>query len=192
MAIATNEEALNTTGQTTDITKSNETVTDVAELKDTGTAEIATGTQVPTPDIGTDITTPTAADVSATSAIEGGIQTTQQAIKEAPIEAKDRLIEEGVQRDTQTAQTEEFAAKREDIITSTSDNIAQTEAQIQQLTQDRAVRDAEALTSVKDKEIAKANLVVEEQRLKNGIAETEAEQKIDIAKQQATWSFNKL
>ena len=41
MAIATNEEALNTTGQTSDINKTAQTAVDTQEMKQTGTAVIA-------------------------------------------------------------------------------------------------------------------------------------------------------
>lgn len=143
----------------------------------------------PTADIATDITVPKS---PAIKALETGIATTEQAIEDAPIEAQDRIIEEQFARSAEIAQAKEFAEERTDIIETQDEAIAETEAQIQTLSQERAVRDAEALTTIKDAELEKAGLIVEEQRLKNQIAEKEAEQKIDVAKQQATWAFNKL
>lgn len=145
----------------------------------------------PTADITTDITEPTTPP-TATEALEEGITRTGEAIEAAPLEAQERIIEEWVAKDEALIQAEEFAEERSDIIETGSEAIAETEQEIEQLSQDRAVRDAEALTNVKDAELEKAALIVEEQRLKNEIAEKEAEQKIEVAKQQATWAFNKL
>lgn len=125
-------------------------------------------------------------------AIEQGIEQTETRLDELPTQTQDRIIEEWVQAGEETQQAAEFAGQREDIIQQQDEAIAQTQQQIQDLTTDRAVRDAEALTRVKDAEIKKANLVVEEQRLKNQQAEIEAETKIETAKQQSTWAFNKL
>tara|TARA_R110000851_G_scaffold96726_5_gene209794 strand:- start:222 stop:1205 length:984 start_codon:yes stop_codon:yes gene_type:complete len=133
--------------------------------------------------------TPVATPVEA---IEGGAQATQQAIQDAPIQAQDRIIEEAVQASEEVAQAEVFAEKQEDIITKTNEQIVESEDEITRLSQERAVRDAESLTSVKNEEVSKAQLIVEEQRIKNGIAEKEAEQKIEVSKQQASWAFNKL
>jgi len=142
----------------------------------------------PTPDVTKDITAPS----TTKEAIEGGIEGTVENINQAPIEAQNRKIEEAVQKDEALVQTKEFAAKRVDIIEEKDKALAETEAQIKNLAQQRAVRDAEELTKVKNKELVKADLIIEEQRLTNKLAETEAEQKIEVAKQQATWAFNKL
>lgn len=143
-----------------------------------------------TPDITTDITEPTIP--TAVEALEAGITRTGEQIEDIPLAAADRLIEDEATKDEALLQAKEFAEEREGIIEEKDVAIAETEAQIAKLSQDRAVRDAEALTSVKDAEILKAQLIVEEQRLKNQIAEEKAETKIETAKQQATWAFNKL
>lgn len=144
-----------------------------------------------TPDVTTDVTEPTPIS-TPTEAIEWGIQRTEETIEAAPLEKQERLIEEAATKDERTIQAGEFAQKREGIIEAKSEAIAQTEEDIQKLATDRAVRDADALNRVKTAELTKANLIVEEQRLTNKISEVEAETKIETAKQQATWAFNKL
>tara|TARA_R110000823_G_scaffold87149_1_gene194592 strand:+ start:153 stop:692 length:540 start_codon:yes stop_codon:yes gene_type:complete len=151
---------------------------------------IETGS-VPTPDISTDVTQPEPPK-DTQEAIEGSIQGTQDAIDNAPIESKDRLIEEAAQKDAATLQAEEFAKKNADIITTQEENIAATQNQIDDLANTRAFRDANALTRKKNAEIEKAELAVEEQRLTNKMAVEDAEIKVETAKQQASWAFNKL
>ena len=129
---------------------------------------------------------------STTEALEAGISSTWEAIKNLPIQTQDRIIEENVEKEVNLGQAAEFAGEREDIINTQDEALAETEAQIEALSKERAVRDAEVLTGVHDKASSRVALIVEEQRLKNEIAEKEAEQKIDVSKQQATWAFNKL
>ena len=146
---------------------------------------------VPTADISTDVTQPEPPK-DTQEAIEGSIQTTQDAIDNAPIESQERLIEEAAQKDAATLQAEEFAQKNADIITTQEENIAATQNQIDDLANTRAFRDANALTRKKNAEIEKAELAVEEQRLTNKMAIETAEIKVETAKQQASWAFNKL
>ena len=126
------------------------------------------------------------------NAIEGGITQTDTRQAELPMQTADRLLEESVQKDEQLLQTQEFAADRGEILKQKDESLAQVEANIHDLANNRAVRDAEALTRVKNSELEKANLAVEEQKLTNDLAIQDAEVKIETAKQQATWAFNKL
>ncbi len=145
----------------------------------------------PTANVETDITVNTVPPTSE-EAITESIGKTQEALVDAPVEKMDRTIEEAVQRDDQITQATEFAKESEDIIKKQDEQLRQVEEEVDTLAQERQDRDVWMLEAKRLAEMDKAQLIVEEQRLTNQAATLEAEVKIETAKQQSVWAYNKL
>lgn len=119
-----------------------------------------------------DVTNKQIANLSPDASLQKSIETTQLAQRKA---------EETAFAKTNKAIIEDNAAKQ-----------AAKELEIDTLAKERSVRDVAELQDLKTAEIKKGQLIVEEQRLENKMAVEEAETKVEVAKQQSTWAFNKL
>ena len=171
----------------------NETKTgEVEETPTVSEAPVATPEVTPTPTAAPepDITEAPAV-TSAAEAIQTGAEATKETIEAAPLEAQERLTEEAVLTGEKIKQEEQFAQETDTLIKQQDVALASIEDESNRLAEQRAVRDAEALSRVKEREIAKANIATEEQRLANKSAVSQAEQKIEVAKQQSVWAFRK-
>jgi len=171
----------------------NETKTgEVEETPTVSEAPVATPEVTPTPTAAPepDITEAPAV-TSAAEAIQTGAEATKETIEAAPLEAQERLTEEAVLTGEKIKQEEQFAQETDTLIKQQDVALASIEDESNRLAEQRAVRDAEALSRVKEREIAKANIATEEQRLANKSAVSQAEQKVEVAKQQSVWAFRK-
>ena len=185
--VATNEAALNSVGQTSDVTRTAGNAADIQEIEETGSGLIATGDA---PEANENAVT--TAIPSTEDAIAEASASTLETQEEIETLAEDRIAEDEEIKEENIKIVENLADTKTDIIEEKDEALEEVGEKASDFSQSVTDQMVDSLEKQKELALEKWNLELEEQKITNQQAIDTAEQKVIIEEQKATWAMNKL